>query len=152
MISVAEFSRVGRSSTLCVSLAVAIAFCSDVAASASQTCTREEAIKAEAEASTLTTWPKVFESYGHYRHCDDGAISEGYSNSVATLLATHWDQFEELRALVRAHPRFQAFVLLHVNETMTLDQGKAIKENIRLRCPANGKGLCESIMTRLSNH
>jgi hypothetical protein len=152
MKSVAELSRVGRVSTLYVSLAVVIAFCFDTTASASQTCRREEAIKAETEASTLTTWPKVFESYGHYRHCDDGAISEGYSNSVATLLASHWDQFDELRSLVGAHPKFQAFVLRHVNETMTLDQGNSIKENVHLRCPANGKALCESIMARLSNH
>ena len=138
-------------SALYVSLAMAFAFCFGATAEASPTCTREDAIKAETEAATLITWPAVFESYGHYRHCDGGAISEGYSNSVATLLASRWDQFEQLRELVTAHPKFEGFVLRHLDQTMTSDQGKAIKENIRAKCPANGNALCKSIMKRFAN-
>jgi hypothetical protein len=150
MISTAELFRGEHMSALYVSLAMALAFCFGATAEASPSCAREDAIKAETEASTLTTWSAVFESYRRFRHCDDGAISEGYSNSVATLLASHWGQFESLRTLVKAHPPFEGFVLRHVDETMTSDQGTAIKENIRSKCPIGGQKLCKSIMKRFA--
>jgi hypothetical protein len=114
-----------------------------------QTCTREDAIKAETEASSLRTWRDVYDSYKRYHQCDDGAISEGYSNSVATLLADNWDHIEELNALARKDSKFKAFVLRHVDELMTLSQSNAIKENVRSRCPAKSQHLCRSINGRL---
>jgi hypothetical protein len=115
---------------------------------APQKCTREQAIKAETEASSLKTWHEVFRSYECYGQCDDGAIGEGYSHSVATLLASRWDQIEELVLLVNADPKFEGFVLRHVDETMTGEQGKAIKENVRFKCPTAANGVCEAINKR----
>lgn len=105
-------------------------------------------MKAETEASTIKTWSALFVSYELYRHCDDGAISEGYSNSVATLLAVHWDQFDSLLPLVRKHPGFQNFILRHVDETMTSDQGKTIEASVKQRCPVEGRQLCGLIKQR----
>lgn len=113
-------------------------------------CKREEAIAAETEASTLKTWPEVLRSYQRFAHCDDGAISEGYSSSVATLLADRWDSLEELNTLSRAHPRFQAFVLRHLDETMDQDQDKAIQRNVRDHCPKGAMKLCEAIRARFA--
>jgi len=114
-----------------------------------QTCTREDAIRAETESSSLKTWRDVYASYKRYHQCDDGAISEGYSNSVATLLADHWDQLKDLNALGRKDPKFQAFVLHHVDEMMTATQSKAIKENVRSHCPQRSRHLCRLIEKRL---
>jgi len=114
-----------------------------------QSCAREDAIKAETEASSLKTWNALYESYGRYHQCDDGAISEGYSNSVATLLADHWDNADSLTALAKKDPKFKAFVLHHVDALMTSTQAKRIRENVQSRCPANAKNLCQSIAKRL---
>lgn len=57
------------------------------------------AMKAESEASTLETWQAVLALYKKYKHCDDGAIAEGYSSSIATLLAGHRDDIGELTRL-----------------------------------------------------
>jgi len=38
--------------------------------------------------------------------CDDGTISERYSDVVATLLAKHWDQFDDVLLLAEKHPKF----------------------------------------------
>jgi hypothetical protein len=111
-------------------------------------CAQEDAKKAEAEASTMATWLELFAAYQRYRHCDDGAISEGYSNSVATLLSSHWDQFGSLLPLVRKHPKFRSFVLSHVDGTMTSNQGNAIKINVNERCPTAGSQLCRLIKQR----
>ena len=141
--------RAGQPMWLYLLSAMATAFCFTAAASASETCTREQAIKAETEASTLATWSAVFESYVHYKYCDTGAIREGYSNSVATLLAAHWDQFAHLRKLTREHPQFLRFVLHHVDEAMTSNQAHVIRENVQSTCPVSGQSLCEAITKRI---
>ena len=120
------------------------------AEAAPKKCVCEDARKAEIEASSLKTWHDVFNSYMRYRNCDNGAIGEGYSNSVASLLANRWDEVEELTTLSHAYPKFTAFVLSHVDETMTSDQGEAIKKNIRSNCPTAVAKLCESIKRRFA--
>jgi hypothetical protein len=132
--------------TAALTLGLAIPVCG-----ATKACTREDAIKAEGEASSLKTWRDVFNSYSRYWHCDDGAISEGYSSSIATLLASHWDQIQELTAIVREHPKFNRFILRHIDETMTSDQDKAIKENVRFRCSTDARQLCGAISKRLAD-
>jgi hypothetical protein len=151
VISISEIRRSALLSARWALVATTIIVSFAATAIPSPTCTGEEAIQAETQASTLKTWSALFESYRRYSHCDHGAISEGYSNSVATLLASHWDQFGHLRALVRTDPKFESFVLHHVDETMTSEQGSAIKDNIRLSCPTKSTRLCASVMKRFAN-
>jgi hypothetical protein len=60
---------------------------SNVSLAQSPTCTDERGARAEREASSLENWAAVYRSYQEYQGCDDGAISEGYSESVSRLLA-----------------------------------------------------------------
>lgn len=113
-------------------------------------CSQTDAMKAEAESPSLETWDDVFNSYLRYRQCDDGAISEGYSASTAALLASHWDRMHELKKLVSLHPDFLRFVIHHIDETMTADEGLAIKEHVQSGCPAECI-ICEEIRRRLHN-
>lgn len=121
---------------------------SSVTKAESRQCTQDEAMKAETEASNLQTWAEVFNSYKRYCQCDDGAISEGYSASVAGMLGTHWERVGELVKLIGAHPEFERFVLRHVDETMTMEQGKSIKLNAKRNCPTTAFHICVSIIQR----
>lgn len=114
-------------------------------------CTRDEAIKAESEAPSLKTWKDVYVSYTKYCHCDDGAISEGYSASVASLLAEHWDRLKEVVVLTTEHPKFECFLLRHIDETMTEDEGRIIEEYARSHCPRDASRLCGLIKQRFVN-
>lgn len=111
-------------------------------------CTQDDAMKAMSEASDLKTWNAVFDSYKKYKQCDDGAIAEGYSSSVAYLLADKWGNIVDLISLSKKNPGFRQFVLKHVDETMSFEQGEVIKSNIKDHCPSNGKRLCIDIQHR----
>lgn len=126
---------------------IACFFVAGISVSVAQTeaCPREMAMRAESEASTLETWHAVFLSYKKYKQCDDGAIAEGYSSSIASLLADHWDDIGELMKLNNQNTGFSKFVLHHVDETMSLDQATEIKKNITQKCPAGAKELCAEI-------
>ena len=116
----------------------------------SQGCTRKQAIEAESHSDGLKTWQDAHLWYRRYRQCDDGAISEGYSSSIGNLLADRWSQFSRLVSLVAADHAFGPFILKHINQTLTLDQGKAIRRNVRFRCPKNDKRFCGQIDTQLT--
>jgi hypothetical protein len=120
----------------------------DVSVASTEKCPQSMAMKAMSEASNLKTWSAVFKSYKRYKRCDDGAIAEGYSASIADLLANHWADTGKLVTLSNANPDFGRFVLRHVDETMNMDQGKSIKDSATNNCSAKAKKLCRAIQKR----
>jgi len=115
----------------------------------SHICIREDAERAEFEASSLETWNQIYASYKRFRQCDDAAISEGYSASISELLAARWEQLSELLALMHAHPSFRQFVLRHLDATMSLDDATSIERNVREACPARAAFFCAAVRERL---
>ena len=105
--------------------------------------------KAEAEADQLKGWNAVYLSFLRYAPCDDGAIAEGYRDSVAKLLANHWAELQDLRRLTLESPEFSEFVMRHIDGLMSPDEAKLIEQNACLHCPAHGKALCRSILEQL---
>lgn len=111
----------------------------------SKKCTRDEAMQAETEASSLGSWDDVYVSYQRYSHCDDGAISEGYSEAVGRLLAKDWEHFGRLLELTRRHRSFEKFVIHHIDETVPSEYLQAIIKNTTQHCPRNAKRFCHAI-------
>ncbi|RDS78976.1 hypothetical protein DWU98_20175 [Dyella monticola] len=107
-------------------------------------------MKAMSEASDLKTWGSVFDSYKKYKQCDDGATAEGYSASVAYLLADKWQDIGQLLSLSGKSNGFRQFVLKHVDETMSKDQSITISKNIKYHCPIAAKVLCADIRHRFA--
>lgn len=113
-------------------------------------CTQEEAIQAETESSTLKDWDSVYRTFKRFAHCDDGAISEGYSDSIARLLVHNWNDIGKANSLIAKNKKFERFVLRHIDELMSPEQAETIAENARTHCPADAKQLCKQIESRLS--
>jgi hypothetical protein len=113
-------------------------------------CTRDDAIHAETEASSLKDWNEVFRSYKSFAQCDDAAIAEGYSDSVARLLSEHWDSIGQFLRFVSQDQSFEQFVLRHVDELMSPAQLKKIRNNAHSRCPPNGKQFCRAVISLLN--
>jgi hypothetical protein len=108
-------------------------------------CNREDAITAETEASTLSDWTAVFDSYKKYSACDDGAIWEGYSETIGRLLAKDWEHISDLHQLCTKNGEFKKFVLKHIDETVPSEYLDEIIKNTQLRCPSELKKFCLSI-------
>lgn len=113
------------------------------------TCTKEDAIQAETEASSLKGWVEVYRSYGRYAQCDDGAIGEGYSDSVARLLAEDWSNVNQLNTFALRDKGFEEFVLRHVDELISPAQQKKIFDNATAHCPAGLGKLCKRIVAQI---
>lgn len=105
-------------------------------------CSREQAMQADSEASTLSDWDAIKRSFIKFRNCDDGGISEGYSESVSRLLAEHWKNTVKLIVLTKNDAAFEAFVIKHIDETVPSERLKQIIINAREHCPDGGTRLC----------
>jgi len=118
------------------------AFASDAA---TKKCTKAEAMEAEKEADSLKDWDQVYRSYKRFSQCDDGAIAEGYSESITKLLAEDWKNSNRLLVLTSRSRIFRRFVLKHIDETVPGDRLASIANNARSECPAESRNLCLSI-------
>lgn len=105
-------------------------------------CTTTEAQRADSEADTLKSWETLYKSYKRYGHCDDGAIAEGYSESVARILVDHWNTLSQLAPHANKDAKFLRFVLSHVNATLDANDLEKIKANATKRCPLGLKATC----------
>ena len=117
-------------------------------AAAGAECTRQEAIAAEEIASGLRSWPEVHSAFARFHHCDDGAIGEGFSESVSILVAEHWEQLGILSKLAAKNHSFRQFVLGHLDETVPADRWSVIEANAKEHCPLSARTLCKGILSR----
>ena len=130
---------------LLVSMVLIGCFVATNAHADTRSCTLKEAYAAEEESDTFRSWSDLYRSYIKYSHCDDGAISEGYSYSVTELLTRHWNEFNSLMRLAARSNHFEAFVVSHINETMSPSDADEIIDNALDKCPKLGVELCARI-------
>jgi hypothetical protein len=62
-------------------------------------------------------------------------------------LAQHWQDLVELKRQIEMNPRFEAFVLRHLDSTAARDDVEAIVDNATKRCPEESKPLCSSMIS-----
>lgn len=104
-------------------------------------CTTAQEIKAGNEADSLRTWDALYRSYHRFASCDDGAIAEGYSDSVGRLLAEHWDTLSRFSQLSRQDVGFRRFVRRHIDDADFVK----IRDNALRRCPSGSARECKDI-------
>lgn len=108
-------------------------------------CTPEMARQAESVAANLKNWNEVYSAYTKFLVCDDGAIGEGFSDSVGRLLAKNWVAVTKLIDLEKRDADFKKFVLKHIDETLSEETLQIIKENAQNRCPVQQIDFCRQI-------
>ncbi len=111
-------------------------------------CSTRESQRAEMEAGTLRSWDALYKSHRLYRQCDDGAIAEGYSESVARILVDHWGTLPRLAYLATKDRTFQHFVLRHVDATLDMKDVEKIRTKVKTQCPMDLRVLCDALGKR----
>jgi len=111
-------------------------------------CTSEEGRRAFNEADRLRSWDALYKSYKAFGHCDDGAIAEGFSESVARILVDHWTTLSRLAQIARKDREFRVFVIRHVDATLNMDDVEKIKQNARAHCPTGLRMTCRDLTTQ----
>lgn len=124
---------------------LAAIFYSSTALGGTGLCTAEEAQQAEAVSASATSWRQLHRQFEQYAHCDDGAIAEGFSESITLLLADHWETLRQIEPMIVAEPPFREFIVRHIDETVPAERLQRIGRNAGQQCPHNLKSLCQDI-------
>ncbi len=120
-------------------------FCSSTSLGDTRVCTAEEAHKAEAVAAVARSWKQLHLQFLQHAHCDDGAIAEGFSESITLLLADHWETIRQIEPMIASDPAFRKFIIRHIDETIPADRLQRIARNTSNQCPQNLNNLCQDI-------
>jgi len=138
-----RFARFARHEGLTLGLLLALA-CGQAAAAG---CSREEAANAEKAAAAARDWDAMWDAFHRFSLCDDGGVGEGFSDLVAYLLASRWDDLHELEHFAEANKAFRAFVLKHIDATASEKDLRRILEHTK-ECPGYARPICREIENR----
>ena len=108
-------------------------------------CTEQEAIQAEESTDHLKHWSDVYQSFTRFSQCDDGAIAEGCSESVARVLVDQWYTLPQLAELAKNDPKFLRFVLRHVDATDDDKDLQRVKTKAKTQCPLALRSICDDL-------
>ncbi|MFY9742785.1 MAG: hypothetical protein WAK21_12330 [Candidatus Sulfotelmatobacter sp.] len=120
----------------------------DAAVARENSCDQKRAARAETEADDLKSWGSVQRFYKQFSDCDDGAIAEGVSDSVAKLLARKWNSVGDLVRFGSKDKAFESFVVRHLDETISESDASRIHQNAQSRCPSNAARLCKILVAK----
>jgi hypothetical protein len=112
------------------------------------TCTLNDEHWLSQELPRLKSWKAVHESFQKYTpQCDDGFFGEGYTEAVVVLLSQHWSSLPKLAAIAKRDPKFEDFVLRHINASADPDDLNSLLTQSATQCPQGHKKICVSIHT-----
>ena len=123
------------------------------AATANNHCSTAMYERADASlVSEAAVWDSLLKHHKAFSSCDDGALAEGYSDAVVTLLAHRWAQFDAFVGLSARNPAFRRWAIRHIDASASPDDLAKIAHNTA-RCtgPAKSKELCREIARAARN-
>ena len=125
---------------------VVMLVCALYGTGASETrCPSNVAKQAEEQASSVRDWDEMYTAYKRFGQCDDGGISEAFSDSVGRLLSTGNGALRRLLTLISKAAEFERFVIRHIDETIPVDVLAVVEKNATDHCPKGGDRLCRAI-------
>jgi len=114
-------------------------------ATLAKACTPADAEAAESAVDHLSTWDAVNQAFSDYGQCDEGSISEGISGAVVSLLANNWDELPDLTKIISKNPKFEGWVLNHINTTVDDNDLDKIIKNSDENCPEGNEVFCKKL-------
>ena len=134
---------------LCVALSLFGFMIVPAFAGSEMMCSQSDQKIAEEKSSTARSWNALYHLYKTYGHCDDGAIAEGFSESVSLLFIKQWTQIRDLDDLSKKDEAFETFALKHLDETLPNERLADIEHLAKENCPIKHARLCAKIVVRL---
>jgi hypothetical protein len=134
----------------CLGLVLALASAGIAQTAPSATCTVDDSKRAFDAVDKLDNWEAVRKFYKTFLACDDGGIAEGVSDAVTKLLADKWAGYWRLRSSA-ASPKFDEFVLRHIDATVPIETLQSIRRNAQQRCPKGFSEACKKIAVATSS-
>jgi molybdopterin-guanine dinucleotide biosynthesis protein len=139
------FTKIGSSLGLVLLIGLGTGCANKPSEVPAATCSAEQAQQAEAAAATAPSWSQLHDLFARFSACDDGAIAEGFTESVTVLLAEKWDRVQDVISISKGDSAFEDFVIRHIDESAPEARLARIVALATKQCPANAEALCSRI-------
>jgi hypothetical protein len=136
---------------MCILFMFSVVETTTISVAAPLRCTTDDARTAESVVPTADSWNVLHDHYKRYSQCDDGAISEGFSESVTRLLSDDWQDISQLSVIIKSDPSFREFVIHHVDETVPAKRLSQIAENVDKQCLLSMRSFCSELKAAVTN-
>jgi len=101
-----------------------------------------DALHAIPKVNSPATLHDAFLAFGG---CDDGGVSELFTEAVTRMLALQWASVSQLQSLAATDPRFKQFIFKHIDATTPLETLRRISFNAQRHCPDRSQAFCEEL-------
>jgi hypothetical protein len=109
------------------------------------TCSQEKDDLAEQALDKVQGWNSLHRAFVQYEDCDNGGTAERFSDLVVHLLASQWNNVNELAVLANKHGDFLQFVLHHINASASTDELEKVARYADTLCPQHAGSICKKI-------
>jgi hypothetical protein len=132
-----------RTKTAILSLFPMMVWCAAVHA-ADKPCSPADAAVAEKAIDRVVTWGNLHKAYQDYKHCDKGAVAEGYTEALLRL-TVEWKNVNAFADAVNKDAGFKDFVRTHLQSPAAKDDADSVYSRTRNQCPKGLDGFCTEL-------
>ena len=112
-------------------------------AAAQGSCSKADAGKAEKAIDRVSTWPQMHKAFKDFRQCDDGQVSELYTETFIRLLVD-WKNVDQLVDASK-DAEFKAFMFKHLQSPAAADDAGSVYSRAKANCPSGHKDFCDEL-------
>jgi len=122
-----------------LSIAVLAGLAFGAAHAADKTCTKADSANAEKAIERVLNWPQLQKTWQDYRHCDTGAVADGYTDALMRMMVD-WKGLDSLASAMQKNAEYKEFIYAHIKSPAAKDDHAMVYSRAKASCP---KGLDE---------
>ena len=115
-----------------------------IAFAADKPCTKADAANGEKAIERANNWNQLYKSWQDFRHCDTGAVADGYTDSLMRLMV-EWKGVDTLAAAMQKDPGFKEWVHARLQSPAAKDDQPAVYSRVMASCPKAMDAFCDEL-------
>jgi hypothetical protein len=112
---------------------------------AQKACSKAESAAAERAMDKIVGWASLYKAYADYRHCDTGAVSDGFTDAMLRLMVD-WKHVDQLAGNVAKDAEYKAWLHKHLLSPAAKDDLESVYSRAKSSCPAAQKDFCAALI------
>jgi len=127
-----------------IALATALLAFGAASGAADRACTKADASAAGKAVERVNNWAQLYKSWQDYRHCDTGAVADGYTDALLRLFV-EWKDVGALAATMKKDAEFAQWVHERLKSPAAKDDQPAVYSRVKASCPSGMDSFCAEI-------